>query len=75
MTIELTQTQFAHTINVPDEREYNGHTFQVFQDEYTGCPTEWLDSADALCVIGGPHGCMNIPYGQTGTFGLCMILP
>nr|DAR75435.1 MAG TPA: hypothetical protein [Caudoviricetes sp.] len=58
MTIELTQTQFAHTINVPDEWEYNGHIFQAMQDECTECPTEWLDSTDALCVIGGPHGCI-----------------
>lgn len=58
MTIELTQTQHAHTITVPDEWEYNGHTFQVGQDECTECPTQWLDSADALCVIGGPHGCI-----------------
>ena len=54
----MIQTQFAHTINVPDEWEHNGHTFHVFPDEYAECPTEWLDSADALCVIGGPHGCV-----------------
>lgn len=54
----MIQTQFAHTINVPDEWEHEGHTFQVFQDECAECPTEWLDSADALCVIGGPHGCI-----------------
>lgn len=48
MAIELTQTQHAHTITIPDEWEYNGHTFQVGQDE----------CADALCVIGGPHGCI-----------------
>lgn len=29
MTIELTQTQHAHTVSVPDEWEYNGQTFQV----------------------------------------------
>lgn len=54
----MIQTQFAHTINVPDEWEHEGHTFQVFHDEYAECPTQWLDSADALCVIGGPHGCI-----------------
>lgn len=52
MTLELTQTQFAHTVSVPDEWEHEGHTFQVFQDEQAECPTEWLDSADALCVLG-----------------------
>lgn len=40
MTIELTQTQFAHTVSVPDEWEHEGHTFQVFQDEQAECPTE-----------------------------------
>lgn len=54
----MIQTQFAHTINVPDEWEHEGHTFQVFQDIGSECPTEWVDSADALCVIGGPHGCI-----------------
>lgn len=29
MTIELTQTEHAHTVYVPDEWEYNGQTFQV----------------------------------------------
>ena len=53
----MIQTQFAHTINVPDEWEHEGHTFQVFPDEYPTCPTEYIDSADALCVLGGPHGC------------------
>ena len=48
----MIQTQFAHTINVPDEWEHNGHTFQVFQDEFAECLTQWLDSAD------GPHGCI-----------------
>lgn len=52
----MIQTQFAHTINIPDEWEHNGYTFQVTQDEWAECPTEWLDSGDALCVIGGPHG-------------------
>ena len=42
----------------PDEWEHDGHTFQVFQDIDSECPTEWIDSADALCVIGGPHGCI-----------------
>lgn len=46
----MIQTQFAHTITVPDEWEHDGHTFQVFQDEWAECPTEWMDSADALCV-------------------------
>ena len=54
----MIQTQFAHTINVPDEWEHEGHTFQVFQDEFAECPTEWMDSNDALCVLGGPHGCI-----------------
>ena len=52
----MIQTQFAHTVTIPDEWEHKGHTFQVFHDEWAECPTEWLDSADALCVIGGPHG-------------------
>lgn len=30
----MIQTQFAHTINVPDEWEHEGRTFQVFHDEY-----------------------------------------
>lgn len=54
----MIQTQFAHTVTIPDEWEHEGHTFQVFHDEYAECPTQWLDSADALCVIGGPHGCI-----------------
>lgn len=58
MTIELTQTQFAHTITIPDEWVHNGHTFTCEHDTAAECPTEWLDSADALCVIGGPHGCI-----------------
>lgn len=28
------------------------------QDIDSESPTQWLDSADALCVIGGPHGCI-----------------
>ena len=35
-----------------------GTHFQVFHDEWAECPTEWLDSADALCVLGGPHNCI-----------------
>lgn len=54
----MIQTQFAHTVTIPDEWEHEGHTFQVFHDEYAECPTQWLDSANALCVIGGPHGCI-----------------
>lgn len=54
----MIQTQFAHTVNVPDEWEHDGHTFQVIQDEWAECPTVWLDSADALCVLGGPHNCI-----------------
>ena len=38
MTTELTQTQHAHTITVPDEWEYNRQTFQVWQDECAECP-------------------------------------
>lgn len=57
MTIELTQTQHAHTITVPDEWEYNGQTFQVWQDDCAECPIQWLDDASALCVIGAPRGC------------------
>lgn len=49
----MIQTQFAHTITVPDEWEHEGHTYQVTQDEWAECPTEWLDSADALCVCAG----------------------
>lgn len=56
MTIELTQTQFAHTVTIPDEWEYNGRTFTCEQDYYAECPVEWLDDASALCVIGAPHG-------------------
>lgn len=33
MTIELTQTQHAHTITVPGEWKYNGQTFQVWHDD------------------------------------------
>lgn len=44
----MIQTQFAHTITVPDEWEHEGHTYQVIQDEWAECPTEWLDSADAV---------------------------
>ena len=58
MTIELTQTQHAHTITIPDEWEYNGQTFQVCQDNCAQCPTKWLDDASALCVLGGPCGCI-----------------
>lgn len=54
----MIQTQFAHMITVPDEWEHDGHTFQVTQDDWAECPTERIDSADALCVIGGPHGCI-----------------
>ena len=54
----MIQTQFAHTITVPDEWEHEGHTYQATQDEWAECPTEWLDSADALCVLGGPHNCI-----------------
>lgn len=54
----MIQTQFAHTINVPDEWEHNGQTFQVWQDTDAECPTEWLDDASALCVIGAPRGCI-----------------
>lgn len=54
----MIQTQFAYTITVPDEWEHEGHTYQVTQDEWAECPTEWLDSADALCVLGGPHNCI-----------------
>ena len=60
----MIQTQFAHTINVPDEWEHEGHTFQVFQDEYTECPTEWLDSDDALCVSSAGRmvaSCITLP--------------
>ncbi len=54
----MIQTHFAHMITVPNEWEHDGHTFQVTHDEWAECPTERIDSADALCVIGGPHGCI-----------------
>ena len=56
MTIELTQTQFAHTVSVPNEWEYNGQTFTCEQDTDAECPIQWLDDASALCVIGAPRG-------------------
>lgn len=54
----MIQTQFAHTINVPDEWEHDGHTFQVTQDIDAECPIKWLDDASALCVISGPRECI-----------------
>jgi len=48
----MIQTQFAHTVTIPDEWEHDGHTFQVTHDEWSEGPTEWLDSADALCYWG-----------------------
>lgn len=36
----MIQTQFAHTITVPDEWEHGGHTYQVTQDEWSERPTE-----------------------------------
>lgn len=59
MTIELTQTQFAHTINVPDEWEHNGHTFQVTQDIDAECPTEWYDSLEIITLDCYSH--TNLP--------------
>lgn len=50
MTVKLTQTQFAHTINVPDEWEHDGHTFRVFQDIDAECPTEWYDSLEIITL-------------------------
>ena len=52
----MIQTQYAHTIQVPDEWEHEGHTFQVTQDIDAECPVKWLDDASALCVIGCPQG-------------------
>lgn len=56
MTIELTQTQHAHTVYVSDEWEYNGQTFTCEQDTDAECPIQQLDDASALCVIGAPRG-------------------
>ncbi len=46
----MIQTQFAHTINIPDEWEHEGHTFQVFQDIDAECPTEWYDSLEVITL-------------------------
>ena len=44
----MIQTQFAHTIQMPDEWEHNGHTYQVTQDIDAECPTEWDDTLEML---------------------------
>ena len=54
----MIQIQVEHTVTVPDEWEHDGHTYQVFQDEWPECPTEWLDSTDAICVLDGPYDCI-----------------
>jgi hypothetical protein len=46
----MIQTQFAHTINVPDEWEHDGHTFQVMQDIDAECPTEWYDTVEMITL-------------------------
>jgi len=46
----MIQTQFAHTVTVPDEWEHNGHTFQVTQDINSECPTEWYDSLEIITL-------------------------
>lgn len=46
----MIQTQFAHTITVPNEWEHDGHTFQVFQDIDSECPTEWYDALEIITL-------------------------
>lgn len=46
----MIQTQFAHTVNVPDEWEHDGHTFQVMQDIDAECPTEWYDTVEMITL-------------------------
>lgn len=55
----MIQTQFAHTIDVPDEWEHEGHTFQVFQDEWPECPTEGYDSLEIITLDRYSH--TNLP--------------
>lgn len=46
----MIQTQFAHTITVPDEWEHEGHTYQVTQDIDAECPTEWYDTLEIITL-------------------------
>ena len=46
----MIQTQFAHTVNIPDEWEHDGHTFQVTQDIDAECPTEWYDTVEIITL-------------------------
>lgn len=55
----MIQTQFAHTIDVPDEWEHEGHTFQVLQDTDAECPTEWYDSLEIITLNRYSH--TNLP--------------
>lgn len=55
----MIQTQFAHTIDVPDEWEHEGHTFQVFQDEWPECPAKWCDSLEIITLDRYSH--TNLP--------------
>mgnify|MGYP003356466087 FL=1 len=55
----MIQTQFAHTINVPDEWEHEGHTFQVSHDIDSECPTEWYDSLEIITLDRYSH--TNLP--------------
>lgn len=60
----MIQTQFAHTINVPNEWEHDGHTYQVTQDIDSECPTEWYDSLEIITLDRYSH--TNLPtYAQS----------
>ncbi len=55
----MIQTQFAHTVNIPDEWEHDGHTFQAFQDIDAECPTEWYDSLEIITL--NPYSRTTLP--------------
>ena len=59
----MIQTQFAHTVTVPDEWEHNGHTYQVFQDIDAECPTEWYDSLEIITL--DPYSRTTLPSYAT----------
>lgn len=48
----MIQTQFAHTITVPDEWEHEGHTYQVTQDEWASALLNGL-TEPMHCVCAG----------------------
>jgi hypothetical protein len=51
----MIQTQFAHTVTVPDEWEHNGHTFQVFHDIDADWDTKFCFSSEELGVSKGEY--------------------